>query len=120
MTQTSNKQQDCNPRGCRDRFIKHDPLRMEEFAVTCQLVPIIPHLISGSLGFTRDDGDTPHLWIGLPHKARHDDQVMIKFKVSPIAKELADSIRLNLKDNFGKKRKFLLPANRGMIPAVLV
>lgn len=30
------------------RFIKHDPLRMEDFAVTCQLVPVIPHLESGS------------------------------------------------------------------------
>jgi hypothetical protein len=29
-------------------FIKHDPMRMEDFAVTCQLVPVIPHLRSGS------------------------------------------------------------------------
>ena len=64
---------------------------------------------------------SPHIF-GLDFliKARHDAQVMIKFKVSPIAKELANSIRLNLKDNFGKIRKFLFPANRGSIPAVLV
>jgi hypothetical protein len=29
-------------------FIKHTPLRMEDFAVTCPLVPSVPHLISGS------------------------------------------------------------------------
>jgi len=29
-------------------FIKHTPLRMEDFAVTCPLVPGVPHLESGS------------------------------------------------------------------------
>jgi hypothetical protein len=30
------------------RFIKHSPLWMEDFAVACQLVPTVPHLLSGS------------------------------------------------------------------------
>ncbi len=29
-------------------FIKHTPMWMEDFVVTCQLVPGVPHLISGS------------------------------------------------------------------------
>jgi hypothetical protein len=29
-------------------FIKHTPLQMEDFAVTCPLVPSVPHLRSGS------------------------------------------------------------------------
>ena len=29
-------------------FIKHTPLRMEDFEVTCPLVPGVPHLKSGS------------------------------------------------------------------------
>ena len=29
-------------------FIKHTPLRMEDFVVTCPLVPGVPHLKSGS------------------------------------------------------------------------
>ena len=28
-------------------FIKHTPMRMEDFAVTCPLVPGVPHLESG-------------------------------------------------------------------------
>ncbi len=28
-------------------FIKHTPMWMEDFVVTCQLVPGVPHLISG-------------------------------------------------------------------------
>lgn len=34
-------------------FIKHTPLRMEDFAVTCPLVPSVPHLISGSCSSSR-------------------------------------------------------------------
>jgi hypothetical protein len=30
------------------RFIKHTPTQKEDFAVTCQLIPGVPHLISGS------------------------------------------------------------------------
>ena len=36
-------------RPCIDaRFIKHSPLWMEDFAVSCPLVPTVPHLVSGS------------------------------------------------------------------------
>ena len=52
-------------------FIKHTHLRMEDFAVTCQLVQSVPHLVSGScssprtfgLGFlqTPPHGDAPAL-----------------------------------------------------------
>jgi hypothetical protein len=34
-------------------FIKHTPLRMEDFAVTCPLVPGVPHLRSGSCSSPR-------------------------------------------------------------------
>jgi len=34
-------------------FIKYVPLRMEDFAVTCPLVPDVPHLISGSCSSPR-------------------------------------------------------------------
>lgn len=37
-------------------FIKHTPLRMEDFAVTCPLVPGVPHLISGSCSSPRAFG----------------------------------------------------------------
>jgi hypothetical protein len=35
------------------RFIKHSHLWMEDFAVACQLVPTVPHLISGSCPSSR-------------------------------------------------------------------
>ena len=38
------------------RFIKHTPLRMEDFAVTCPLVPGVPHLGSGSCASPRAFG----------------------------------------------------------------
>ena len=34
-------------------FIKHTHMRMEDFVVTCQLVPSVPHLISGSCSSPR-------------------------------------------------------------------
>ncbi len=37
-------------------FIKHTPLRMEDFAVTCPLVPGVPHLVSGSCASPRAFG----------------------------------------------------------------
>jgi hypothetical protein len=37
-------------------FIKPTPLRMEDFAVTCPLVPGVPHLISGSCSSPRACG----------------------------------------------------------------
>src|SRR5574337_281119 len=37
-------------------FIKHTPLRMEDFAVTCPLVPGVPHLLSGSCASPRAFG----------------------------------------------------------------
>jgi hypothetical protein len=37
-------------------FIKHTPLRMEDFAVTCPLVPSAPHLVSGSCSSPRAVG----------------------------------------------------------------
>ena len=35
------------------RFIKHSQLWMEDFAVPCQLVPTVPHLLSGSCSSPR-------------------------------------------------------------------
>ena len=56
-------------------FIKHTPLRMEDFAVTCPLVPGVPHLGSGSctslrafeLSFlqTPPHDDAPRDWLGI-------------------------------------------------------
>jgi len=37
-------------------FIKHTPLRMEDFAVTCPFVPGVPHLVSGSCASPRAIG----------------------------------------------------------------
>jgi hypothetical protein len=37
-------------------FIKHTPMRMEDFAVTCPLVPGVPHLVSGSCSSPRAFG----------------------------------------------------------------
>ena len=37
-------------------FIKHTPLRMEDFVVTCPLVPGVPHLRSGSCTSSRTFG----------------------------------------------------------------
>jgi hypothetical protein len=37
-------------------FIKHTHMRMEDFAVTCPLVPDVPHLISGSCSSPRSFG----------------------------------------------------------------
>jgi hypothetical protein len=37
-------------------FIKHTPWRMEDFAVTCPLVPGVPHLVSGSCASPRAFG----------------------------------------------------------------
>ena len=37
-------------------FIKHTPLRMEDFAVTCPLVSSVPHLVSGSCSSPRAFG----------------------------------------------------------------
>jgi hypothetical protein len=34
-------------------FIKHTPWQMEDFAVTCPLVPDVPHLVSGSCSSPR-------------------------------------------------------------------
>src|SRR5262249_53311833 len=34
-------------------FIKHTPARMEDFAITCPLVPGVPHLLSGSCSSPR-------------------------------------------------------------------
>jgi hypothetical protein len=34
-------------------FIKHTPTRMEDFVVACQLVPGVPHLLSGSCSSPR-------------------------------------------------------------------
>lgn len=41
---------------------------------------------------------------------------MIKFKVSPIANELADSIRLNMKDNLGGKKEVSVAGESGYGP----
>src|SRR5215208_4655489 len=37
-------------------FIKHTPTQKEDFAVTCQLIPGVPHLISGSCSSPRSFG----------------------------------------------------------------
>ena len=37
-------------------FIKHTPLRKEDFAGTCPLVPGVPHLVSGSCASPRTFG----------------------------------------------------------------
>ncbi len=37
-------------------FIKHTPLRMENFVATCPLVPGVPHLLSGSCSSPRTFG----------------------------------------------------------------
>ena len=42
----------CIDAGC----IQHTPLRMEDFAVTCPLVPGVPHLVSGSCSSPRTFG----------------------------------------------------------------
>ena len=52
-------------------FIKHTPLRMEDFAVTCQLVPGVPHLVSGSYSSPRAFG------LGFLQTPRHDDALAL-------------------------------------------
>src|SRR5687768_2085439 len=37
-------------------FIKHTPTQKEDFAVTCQLIPGVPHLVSGSCSSPRSFG----------------------------------------------------------------
>jgi hypothetical protein len=52
-------------------FIKHTPLRMEDFAVTCQLVPDVPHLVSGFFTSPRAFG------LGFLQTPPHDDALAL-------------------------------------------
>ena len=52
-------------------FIKHTPLRMEDFAVTCPLVPGVPHLVSGSCSSPRAFG------LGFLQTPPHDDALAL-------------------------------------------
>ena len=52
-------------------FIKHTPLRMEDFAVTCPLVPGVPHLESGSCTSPRAFG------LGFLQTPPHDDALAL-------------------------------------------
>ena len=52
-------------------FIKHAPLRMEGFVVTCPLAPDVPHLISGSCSSPRAFG------LGFLQTPPHDDALAL-------------------------------------------
>jgi len=52
-------------------FIKHTPLQMEDFAVTCPLVPSVPHLRSGSCTSSRIFG------LGFLQTPPHDDALAL-------------------------------------------
>jgi hypothetical protein len=52
-------------------FITHTPLRMEDFAVTCPLVPGVPHLLSGSCSSPRALG------LGFLQTSPHDDALAL-------------------------------------------
>jgi hypothetical protein len=53
-------------------FIKHTPFsQMEDFAVTCPLVPGVPHLISGSCSSPRAFG------LGFLQTPTHDDALAL-------------------------------------------
>ena len=52
-------------------FIKHTPLRMEDFVVTCPLVPGVPHLRSGSYTSPRAFG------LGFLQTPPHDDALAL-------------------------------------------
>ena len=53
------------------RFIKHTHPRMENFAVMCQLVPGVPHLLSGSCSSPRIFG------LGFLQTSPHDDALAL-------------------------------------------
>ena len=52
-------------------FIKHTPLQMEDFVVTCPLVPSVPHLRSGSCTSPRIFG------LGFLQTPPHDDALAL-------------------------------------------
>ena len=52
-------------------FIKHAPLRMEGFVVTCPLAPSVPHLLSGSCSSPRAFG------LGFLQTPPHDDALAL-------------------------------------------
>jgi hypothetical protein len=58
--------------GVNAGFIKHTPLRREDFAVTCPRVPAVPHLLSGSCASPRTCG-----WDFLQPSPRGDALVLL-------------------------------------------
>jgi hypothetical protein len=58
-------------------FIKHTPLRMEDFVVTCPLVPSVPHLRSGSCASPRIFG------LGFLQTPPHDDALALRYPSPP-------------------------------------
>jgi len=52
-------------------FIKHTPMRMEDFTVMCPLVPDVPHLISGFCSSPRSFG------LGFLRTLSHDNALAL-------------------------------------------